>query len=531
MIKWKGSVISLKGFLKAVICGLVSGIIILCFAWAALAAPNLEVKADGVPVWPGETRLVSSKTVNISVYDGNGEAQTVYVNSKKAKSVAGEVYRWEIAYSLASGKNDIKIVGEGAGGSATFEFAVMYVTTPVPGLSYSVPSLPASGKIEAFNKSLILTCPKNNVLVESDGDLWGDAPGENLSIAFVVYSPAGKPSFATLASPNIPFVIEIMADAGAYLLQPGQLTLSYDPSVSSSVADQLAIWYSPDNDWGDSDNLILGGYVNTSKHTVTVPFQFSGSGIGYHAVFLAQREFQEFTGTDGAGVAWSYSCVMPLWAKGIVETNDQGPTPETRNITKTVLNGYFGLVNDGDSKKNITRLEFATMMVKGLGLPLVERPLSGQEIFSDVDRDDEPDDTGYFGANYSSFVNYYAPWLIQYVETAARNGIVAGYPDRSFGPANELKRQEAAVILARVANLKLPADDEKVRQDLEKIFEDANSIPLWAAPSVLAAQKAKLIVGKPGADPKKLKFDPGDKLSRAEAITFTYRLMKKLKKI
>ena len=519
----------MRRFLKAVICSLALGIMILCFAWAALAVPSLEVKADGVNVDPGETRLVSSKTVSVSVYDSNGEAKTVYVNSKKAKSVAGEVYRWEIAYSLATGKNDIKIVAQGAGDPVTFEFDIMYVTSPVPGLSYSVPSLPASGKIEAFNKALILTCPKNNILVDGNGNVWGDGPGEDLSVAFVVYQPAGKLSFATLASPNIPFVVEITADAGAYLLQPGQLTLSYNSSVSSSVADQLAIWYSPDNDWGDSNNLILGGYVNTSKHTVTVPFQFSGSGIGYYAVFLAQREFQEFTGASGAEVAWSYSCVMPLWAKGIIE---QLPLGRTDNS--------FGLTT------SINRLEFATMMVRGLGLPLAKKPGStGEQIFNDGPFDGKyfyealPEDISgsYFDNNYSTITgpNYRiyegSRMPVQYVETAARNGIVAGYPDGSFGPEKGLKRQEAAVILTRAANLKLSTDDEKVRQDLEKIFEDADSISLWAAPSVLAAQKAKLIVGKPGDDPKKLKFDPGGTLSRAEAITFTYRLMKKLKKI
>jgi len=198
-----------------------------------------------------------------------------------------------------------------------------------------VSSLPPSGKIEAFNKSLILTCPKNNILIDGNGNVWGDKPGEDLSFAFVVCQPAGKPSFAIHASPNIPFVVEITADAGAYLLQPGQLTLSYNSSISSSVADQLAIWYSPDNNWGDADNLILGGYVNTSKHTVTVPFQFSGSGIGYYAVFLSQWKFQEFMGTEGAGLAWSYSCIMPLWAKGIIEQLPLGRTDNSFGLTTT----------------------------------------------------------------------------------------------------------------------------------------------------------------------------------------------------
>lgn len=523
----------MKGFLRLIVGGVILGLFIFIFTQAALAAPDLEVKANNVRVSSDEIRAMCEKTVNISVYDNNHETQTVYVNSKKAKSVTGSVYDWELSYSLSTGKNSIEIVANGTSGSKTFNFVVMYVTSLVPELEYSVLSLPASGKIEAFNKALTITFPKNNILVDSDNNLWtGDQ-----CIYFKTVTPSGKPDvFHTFASPNLSVVFKIYVDYGARLLQPGLITLTYSPDISSTISDQLAIWYSPDNDWDDNDNRLLGGLINSGKHTVTAPFQFDGERdddrtVGYYAVVLGQKEFQEFTGTDGAGVAWSFSCVIPLWAKGIAEANDQGPSAGTRNAVNTVDVGYFGLVNDDNSKKNMTRLEFSTMMVKGLGLTLAERPSSGDETFYDVDRGDNPDDSGYFGSRYSSAFNYYAPWLIQYVETAARNGIVAGYPGGAFKPAGELTRTEAAVILARVSNLKLNTDDEQVNKDLVKIFEDADSIPLWAASSVLAAQKAKLIVGMPGSDSKKLKFSPDDKLSRAEAITLTYRLLKKLKKI
>jgi hypothetical protein len=174
------------------------------------------------------------------------------------------------------------------------------------------------------------------------------------------------------------------------------------------------------------------------------------------------------------------------------------------------------------------------MMIKGLALPLVEKPKdSSGETFSDVEHNDSPEGDNYFGSNYNSSINYYNPSIIQYVETAVQKGIFSGYPDGTFRPANELSRVEASVILARISNLKLSDDDQKVSKDLEKIFEDAADIPLWAAPSVLAAQKAKLIVGVPSSEPgsKLMRFNPGDPLSRAEAIILAYRLLKKLKKI
>jgi len=203
----------------------------------------------------------------------------------------------------------------------------------------------------------------------------------------------------------------------------------------------------------------------------------------------------------------------------------------------------FGLSN------NVNRLEFATMMVKGLGLPLTKKPtsaseqiftdrLNGQDFYNVIPEDiDRATGSTYFGAGYSSASGYkiydgnHMP--VQYAETAARAGIVRGYEDGTFRPQNLITRQEAAVILARVGNLKLSDDSDKVKGSLEALFDDAGEIAPWAAASVLAAVQAKLIVGKPSSvpDSKKLEFDPNGNLTRAEAITMTYRLLKKLKKI
>ena len=404
-------------------------------------------------------------------------------------------------------------------------------STPiVSGSSYVVDSLPSTGKISAFNKSLELSYPKNNALVDANKLLATDQ-----SVYFTVYVPGGgSPDYQKYVL--VSNIFKISVAAGTYLLEPGQLTLSYDPNVSSAVADRLSIWYSPGISvsgnvykWDRSGNLNLGGITSTSKHTVTAPFQFSGTGTGYYAVFLGQQVFEEFSAQSDA--AWSYPYVMPLWAKGIVEQLPVGSTV------------YFGLSN------NVNRLEFATMMVKGLGLPLTKKPtsaseqiftdrLNGQDFYNVIPEDiDRATGSTYFGAGYSSASGYkiydgnHMP--VQYAETAARAGIVRGYEDGTFRPQNLITRQEAAVILARVGNLKLSDDSDKVKGSLEALFDDAGEIAPWAAASVLAAVQAKLIVGKPSSDPgsKKLEFDPNGNLTRAEAITMTYRLLKKLKKI
>ncbi|SMB93893.1 S-layer homology domain-containing protein [Thermanaeromonas toyohensis ToBE] len=499
---------------------------IILFSQPALAAISLQVTVSGAPVSNGEIKLVSTKTVTISVYDSAGEATSVLINNKQATSVVGKAYTWEYGFSLLPGRNDISVVAQSASGTASFNFSLMYVTTPVPGLTYEVPSLPPSGRIEAFNRAVTLSYPRDNLLVDGNGQLWGDAPGEDTKITFEIVSASSRPdNYHLLVSPGIPYLLKISVAQGVYLMQPGELTLPYDPQVSPAAADGLAIWFSPDQNFADTNNYILGGYVDISKHTVTAPFQFSGAGTGYYGVFLAQRSFGEFS-DPALDVAWSYPCVMPLWAKGVAE-----PLPLDRT------DGNFGLVN------NVNRLEFATMLVKGLGLPLTKKPSSqAEQIFNDGLFNGKyfyqalPEDisSSYFG-NYSTpstpyriYDAFHMP--VQYAETAAKNGIIVGYSDGTFRPAQELTREEAAAILARVAGLKLLDDGERVKQELANTFEDANLISPWAASSVLAVYKTKLMVGKPGAG-KLLKFDPQGKLTRAEALTLTYRLLKKLRKL
>lgn len=396
------------------------------------------------------------------------------------------------------------------------------------GSSYSVAALPATGKISAFGGMLVLAYPKNNTLVDAYGVPVGDQ-----SVTFTVYL-GGSGSLDPKSYILVSNIYKISVAQGAYLLYPGQLTLAYDPSVNPAAADQLAIWYSPNVSvvggvykWdGTAGNVILGGVTNTKSSTVTVPFQFSGAGTGYYAVFLAQRFFEDFS---DATYGWAAPCVLPLWAKGIVE-----PLPLGRT------DNLFGLATA------VNRLEFTAMLVRGLGLPLTKAPASeSEQIFTDVfgtkkfyEAWPADIDSTYFGAGYASvtggvyvFDALHLP--VQYVETAARNGIVTGFSDRTFRPQDALTREQAAVILARVANLKVLNDPEKVQAALERIFEDADQIAPWAAPAVLAAYQAKLIVGKPSTDPKskKVLFDPAGKVTRSEAVTLTYRVLKKLKKI
>jgi hypothetical protein len=137
----------------------------------------------------------------------------------------------------------------------------------------------------------------------------------------------------------------------------------------------------------------------------------------------------------------------------------------------------------------------------------------------------------------------YGPWI----ETAARNGLVNGFPPGGpderpkFRAKETLTREQAAAILARAAGLTLSDDPNAVDQALSRAFTDAADIPPWARPYVLAAYRAKYIEGVPVTTPEGktvYRFYPVDpegnpiyNLTRAQAAKLVYFLAKKNKKL
>lgn len=75
----------------------------------------------------------------------------------------------------------------------------------------------------------------------------------------------------------------------------------------------------------------------------------------------------------------------------------------------------------------VTRAQFATMVVKGLGLEN-----SGEITFTDVKSDD---------------------WFYPYVAAAYENGIIFGISDKEFNPSGNITCEEAAAMLKRAAML------------------------------------------------------------------------------
>jgi hypothetical protein len=157
--------------------------------------------------------------------------------------------------------------------------------------------------------------------------------------------------------------------------------------------------------------------------------------------------------------------------------------------SREILFGRGTGVFDGGA--SITRAEFAAVLVRALGLPA-----NGTSKFTDVASTD---------------------WYAGAVGTAASYGLVLGYTDGSFGPNNNITRQEAMAMIARAAKV---AEFSGKTSELTA-FSDAASVSDWAVSAAQYNVGSGLIVGDNG------QLRPNDPITRAESATVVLRLLQK----
>jgi len=118
---------------------------------------------------------------------------------------------------------------------------------------------------------------------------------------------------------------------------------------------------------------------------------------------------------------------------------DTGGTPNEKAIVKLAALGLLKGYPDGTFKPfgNITRAEFAAVVVRALGYEASANLLTSPPVF--------PDCAG-------------VPWAWGYINVASAQGIVKGYPDGTFGPQNNVTIAEAITMLVRA----LGRDEEAV---------------------------------------------------------------------
>jgi len=157
--------------------------------------------------------------------------------------------------------------------------------------------------------------------------------------------------------------------------------------------------------------------------------------------------------------------------------------------------------------RNINRKEFAWLVIN-----LIEA-VEGKDI-SDVVKEK-------LGKDYYDVIRTY-PFIDsadQDVLVASALGIITGKGNRTFDPYADITRQEAAVMLARTANL-LGVSTTGRKTD----FADSGSIASWAKDGIDKVVELGIMNGTGNN-----RFDPLKNYTREQAIITIYRLFSKIK--
>jgi hypothetical protein len=174
--------------------------------------------------------------------------------------------------------------------------------------------------------------------------------------------------------------------------------------------------------------------------------------------------------TDIASVqAWAGKQIQVVAAKGAIEG---------------VGEGKFA------PKSNVTRAEFAKMLIRALNL----ENNSAVQSFSDVSS---------------------SAWYAPYVAVAAEKGIITGRSAAKFDPNATITRAEMATMISRA--LKSINPDAKTDSTAISKFSDAAKISASLRDGVAFAAGHSLVIGNAG------KFNPNDTATRAEAAVIIYR--------
>lgn len=138
-------------------------------------------------------------------------------------------------------------------------------------------------------------------------------------------------------------------------------------------------------------------------------------------------------------VALSLSLVMGSMGAAFAAPAALTEGIEDANVVKAVERlsafGIIGGFEDGKyhQEQNMTREQFAKVLVIALGLENAADAAKGQTTFADVSAD---------------------RWSAGYVNVAAGQGILKGYPDGTFQPSKEVNYAEAVTMLVRALGYK-----------------------------------------------------------------------------
>ncbi|GAA4828554.1 hypothetical protein GCM10023310_01750 [Paenibacillus vulneris] len=194
-------------------------------------------------------------------------------------------------------------------------------------------------------------------------------------------------------------------------------------------------------------------YNETTKKVSFVPSTFA-TADGETTATLKRNGSSIYTVVESKK---SFADVASHWSKADVELL----------ANKLVVDGVTDTAFQPD--RNITRAEFAALVVRSLGLSSAAATSSFTDVKSDA-------------------------WYASTVATAAKAGIIDGYEDKTFRPDAQITREELAAMVIRAMNYADIATSVSDPESVLSKYKDSNKI-VWAQKEIAAAINAGLING------------------------------------
>ncbi|MGG4342363.1 S-layer homology domain-containing protein [Paenibacillus lautus] len=233
----------------------------------------------------------------------------------------------------------------------------------------------------------------------------------------------------------------------------------------------------------DPNRITTGVVVNPDGSVYHLPTVVTKIGDRYYA------QIHDLRSSGSYSVIWNpqdFDDVRSHWAQ-----------TEVNNISARLdLKGNGG--NTFAPNRNVTRAEFAEIVVLGLGLMRQEEP---KTTFDDVTA---------------------TAWYRNAISIASEFGIVLGYNDSAFRGNQTITREEGMAMIARGYQLIKPghAISETEISRLLAGYEDASQVARWARPSVATLLSTDIVQGSGDKG-----LTPKSTMTRAETVALIQRLL------
>ncbi|EPD85974.1 hypothetical protein HMPREF1207_02929 [Paenibacillus sp. HGH0039] len=429
---------------------------------------NDTPSAPSTPTTPEKTNadvdiLVNGKVENagtVTRTQRNGQTlTTVFVDQKKLEDKLAAEGQNAVVAILVNHKSDV-VVGSLNGQmvknmedkQAVLEIKTDRATYTIPAQQININTLS-----EQVGKSVAL----------QDIQVQIEIAAPTTDTVKVIENAAAKGTF-TLVAPPLNFTVK-----GTY----GDKTIEVS-KFNAYVKRTIAI---PDG--VDPGKITTGIVVETDGTVRHVPTKIVVIGGKYYA------QINSLTNSTYS-LVWhplEFRDVANHWAKQAVD--DMG----SRMVIDGTGNGMFS------PDRDITRAEFAAVIVRGLGL----KPENGATPFSDVKSTD---------------------WYSSVVNTAYAYDLISGFEDGTFRPMDRITREQAMVVLSKAMTItRLKAERSVQSTDvILRPYGDTAAVSAWALSSVADNVQAGIVSGRSGNE-----LAPKDYITRAEVSKIIQGLLQK----